>query len=65
MITNQHIKEILKERTDRLEYLINQGKFEDAISIGEEFDEWIRDIYLIIYEPNTSRTSRLMESATH
>jgi len=28
-------------------------------------DEWIRDIYLIIYEPNTSRTSRLMESAAH
>jgi hypothetical protein len=46
MITIQHIKEILKERTDRLEYLINQGKFEDAISIGEEFDEWIRDIII-------------------
>ena len=25
-------------------------------------NEWIRDIYLIIYEPNTSRTSGLMES---
>jgi hypothetical protein len=46
MITNQHIKEILKERTDRLEYLISQGKFEDAISIGEEFDEWIRTLII-------------------
>tara|TARA_Y100000389_G_C17463852_1_gene523860 strand:+ start:767 stop:910 length:144 start_codon:yes stop_codon:yes gene_type:complete len=46
MITNQYIKEILKERTDRLEYLISQGKFEDAISIGEEFDEWIRTLII-------------------
>lgn len=44
MITEQNIKDILKERTERLEYLINQGQFEDAISIGEEFDEWIRSI---------------------
>lgn len=40
----ENIKLILKERTERLEFLINQGQFEDAISIGEEFDEWIRSI---------------------
>lgn len=40
----ENIKLILKERTERLEFLINQGQFEDAISIGEEFDEWIRAI---------------------
>lgn len=44
MITENSIKEILKDRTERLEFLINQGQFEDAISIGEEFDEWIRVI---------------------
>lgn len=42
MIKEQHIKDILKDRSERLEYLVNQGQFEDAIAIGEEFDEWIR-----------------------
>jgi len=37
----EFIEQILKERTERLEFLIDQGRFEDAISIGEEFDEWI------------------------
>lgn len=46
MKTNQHIINILKERSERLEYLVNQGQFEDAISIGEEFSEWIRDIII-------------------
>jgi len=42
MINEQYIKDILKDRSERLEYLVNQGQFEDAISIGEEFDEWIK-----------------------
>lgn len=46
MITEENIKLILKERTERLEFLINQGQFEDAISIGEEFDEWIRTLLI-------------------
>lgn len=46
MITKEKIEQILKERTERLEYLINQGQFEDAISIGEEFDEWIRTLII-------------------
>lgn len=41
---NQVIEQILKERTERLEFLIDEGRFEDAISIGEEFDEWIRTL---------------------
>lgn len=41
---NQFIEQILKERTERLEFLIDEGRFEDAISIGEEFDEWIRTL---------------------
>ncbi len=43
MIKEELIAIILKEQTARLEYLVNQGRFEDAISIGEEFDEWIRE----------------------
>lgn len=46
MITETIIKEILKDRTERLEFLVNEGKFEDAISIGEEFDEWIRNVIM-------------------
>lgn len=41
---NQFIEQILKERTERLEFLVGEGRFEDAISIGEEFDEWIRTL---------------------
>lgn len=40
-MSEQFIEQILKERTERLEFLINEGRYEDAISIGEEFDEWI------------------------
>lgn len=43
-MTNQYIEQILKERTERLEFLIIEGRFEDAISIGEEFDEWISSL---------------------
>jgi hypothetical protein len=32
---------ILKDRCDRFQQLIEEGRYEDAISIGEEFDEWI------------------------
>ena len=41
MVNQQYIEQILKDRTERLEFLVNEGRFEDAISIGEEFDEWI------------------------
>ena len=43
-MNNQVIEQILKERTERLEFLIDEGRFEDAISIGEEFDEWISSL---------------------
>ena len=32
---------ILRERCDRFQELIEEGRYEDAISIGEEFHEWI------------------------
>jgi len=43
-MNNQVIEQILKERTERLEFLVDEGRFEDAISIGEEFDEWISSL---------------------
>jgi Arc/MetJ-type ribon-helix-helix transcriptional regulator len=42
METSERI--IVKEITDRLDYLIGEGRYEDAIAIGEEFDEWIRNL---------------------
>ena len=42
MITQELKTQILKEQMERLEHLINQGRFDDAICIGEEFDEWFR-----------------------
>ena len=44
MADKQFIEQILKERTERLEFLIDEGRFEDSISIGEEFDEWVRSL---------------------
>tara|TARA_B100000925_G_scaffold225970_1_gene174495 strand:+ start:333 stop:479 length:147 start_codon:yes stop_codon:yes gene_type:complete len=44
MVNQQYIEQILKDRTERLEFLVNEGRFEDAISIGEEFDEWISSL---------------------
>jgi hypothetical protein len=44
MADKQFIEQILKERTERLEFLSDEGRFEAAISIGEEFDEWIRSL---------------------
>ena len=52
MITQELITTILKERMDRLEYLINQGRFDDAICIGEEFDKWIEN-HIVTGEPPT------------
>lgn len=43
-MTKEFIDQILKDMTNRLEELISEGRFEDAISIGEEFDEWIRNL---------------------
>ncbi len=41
MIAQELMAQILKEQMDRLEYLISEGRYDDAICIGEEFDEWI------------------------
>lgn len=45
-MTKESLEEILRDRTNRLEELINEGRFEDAISIGEEFDEWIKHLMI-------------------
>ena len=52
MITQELITTVLKARMDRLEYLINQGRFDDAICIGEEFDKWIEN-HIVTGEPPT------------
>lgn len=38
------VEHIIHEMSDRLHYLITEGRYEDAIAIGEEFDEWIRQL---------------------
>lgn len=38
------VDDTMKQMSDRLEYLISEGRYEDAIAIGEEFDEWIRNL---------------------
>lgn len=45
-MTKQSLEEILRERSERIEELVNEGRFEDAIAIGEEFDEWIRHLMI-------------------
>lgn len=45
-MTKENLEEILKDRSSRIEELINLGRFEDAISIGEEFDEWIKHLMI-------------------
>jgi len=37
------IETILLDRSNRLQELIDVGRFDDAVSIGEEFDEWLTD----------------------
>jgi len=37
------IEAILLDRSNRLQELIDAGRFDDAVSIGEEFDEWLTD----------------------
>ena len=44
METSFDIKSIVQERGNRIEELIRDGRYEDAIAIGEEFDEWIRNL---------------------
>lgn len=41
MIETKILDKILRERCDRFQQLLEEGRYEDAISIGEEFDEWI------------------------
>jgi len=38
------VENIIQEMSDRLYHLISEGRYEDAIAIGEEFDEWIRHL---------------------
>jgi len=38
------IETILLDRMNRLQELIDEGRFDDAVSIGEEFDEWLTDV---------------------
>lgn len=38
------IESILLDRSNRLQELIDEGRFDDAVSIGEEFDEWLTDV---------------------
>ena len=45
-MTKEIVDNILKQMTERLEYLVHEGRFEDAIAIGEEFDEWIRNLMI-------------------
>ena len=45
-MTKEDLEVILKDRSNRLEELLNEGRFEDAISIGEEFDEWIKHLMI-------------------
>jgi hypothetical protein len=41
MTNTKTLNNILKDRCDRFQQLIEEGRYEDAISIGEEFGEWI------------------------
>ena len=43
-LTPEVIETILKDRSNRMQELLEVGKFEDAVSIGEEFDEWLTDM---------------------
>jgi hypothetical protein len=36
-----NIQSIIHDRSQRIEYLIREGRYEDAIAICEEFGEWI------------------------
>lgn len=37
----EYIQTIVQERGERIETLIQEGRYEDAVSICEEFVEWI------------------------
>lgn len=40
------VESILQDRGDRMQELLELGRFEDAVCIGEEFDEWITDMMI-------------------
>jgi len=44
LVMQNLVDDTIKQMTDRLHYLISEGRYEDAIAIGEEFDEWIRNL---------------------
>ena len=43
LLTQDVIETILKDRSNRMQELLEVGRFEDAVSIGEELDEWLAD----------------------
>jgi|TARA_B100000214_G_C23427187_1_gene383099 hypothetical protein len=46
LLTPSLIDSILQDRGDRMQELLEVGRFEDAVCIGEEFDEWITDMMI-------------------
>jgi len=44
LLESEVIESILLDRSNRLQELIDEGRFDDAVSIGEEFDEWLTDV---------------------
>ena len=46
LLTPSLIDSILQDRGDRMQELLEVGRFEDAVCIGEEFDELITDMMI-------------------
>jgi len=44
LLDQEIIDTILIDRSNRLQELLEEGRFDDAVSIGEEFDEWLTDM---------------------
>ena len=44
LLDQEIINAILRDRSNRLQELLEEGRFDEAVSIGEEFDEWLTDI---------------------
>lgn len=44
LLDQEIIDTILRDRSNRLQELLEEGRFDDAVSIGEEFDEWLTDM---------------------
>lgn len=46
LLDQEIINTILRDRSNRLQELLEEGRFDDAVSIGEEFDEWLTDMMI-------------------